>query len=94
MRGYQKRIVFLKHTGSRIFDEAYFLVNPSCENENENDMVLEANRIIEDNITKGRDDKKGAFGKSIFPFLLGVAAAGIVFAIGIFIFLLLSNRLS
>ena len=94
MRGYQKRIVFLKHTGSRIFDEAYFLVNPSCENENENDMVLEANRIIEDNITKGRDDKKGALGKSIFPFLLGVAAAGIVFAIGIFIFLLLSNRLS
>ncbi len=86
MRGYQKRIIFLKHTGSRIFDEAYFLVNPSCENENENDMVLEANRIIEDNLSKGRDDKKGAFVKNIFPFLLGVAAAGIVFAATIFIF--------
>lgn len=94
MRGYQKRIIFLKHTGSRIFDEAYFLVNPACEEENENDMVLEANRIIEDNIASGRDEKKSLLGKNLFPFLLGVAAAGVVFAIGIFIFLLLSNRLS
>lgn len=94
MRGYQKRIIFLKHTGSRIFDEAYFLVNPSCENENENDMVLEANRIIEDNIGKERDDKKGAISKNIFPFLLGAAAAGAVFAVSIFIFLLLGYRLS
>ena len=70
------------------------MVNPACEEENENDMVLEANRIIEDNIASVRDEKKSLLGKNLFPFLLGVAAAGVVFAIGIFIFLLLSNRLS
>ena len=88
MRGYQKRIVFLKHTGSRIFDEAYFLVNPSCVDNDENDMVLEANRIIEDNLKEGSSRTKGAVRKNIIPFLLGTAFSGAVF-LGILIFLLL-----
>ena len=86
MRGYQKRIVFLKHTGSRIFDEAYFLVNPSCVDKDENDMVLEANRIIEDNLREGGAAGRGAVRKNIIPFLLGTALSGAVF-LGIIIFL-------
>ena len=50
IRGYQKKIIFLKNINSRIFDQAQFIV--SCENErkySKREMMAEANRIIEEN---------------------------------------------
>lgn len=88
MRGYQKRVIFLKHTGSRIFDEAYFVVSPSGEKSCENDMVLEANRIIEDNLGAGLSEEKTRKGRFLSPFLLGVAVSAVVFATALFIFYL------
>ena len=78
MRGYQKRVIFLKHTGSRLFDEAYFVVSPMSEGAAEGDMVLEANRIIEDNIKKEESGKVGTGLKGIYWFLLGAAVSAIV----------------
>lgn len=78
MRGYQKRVIFLKHTGSRLFDEAYFVVSPAHEGAAEGDMVLEANRIIEDNIKKERSDNGRRERKNIYWFLLGAAVSAIV----------------
>ena len=54
MRGCQKKIVFLKNTGSHIFDEAYFILKSDGHDEKDDknvtrDMVCEANRIIEEN---------------------------------------------
>lgn len=50
LRGCQKKIVFIKNTGSKVFDEAYFVISgkegvPSLTDEA---MVDEAKRIIDD----------------------------------------------
>ena len=48
MKGCQKRVIFLKNTGSEIFDEAYFIISRECEREKvgEDSLILEANRIV------------------------------------------------
>ena len=50
MRGYQKKVIFLKDTGSNLFDEAYFVVSRKGEEANieQSDMIFEANRIIKE----------------------------------------------
>ena len=54
MRGYQRRVIFLKNTGSALFEEAYFLMRSEemTEGKSEADMVSEAARIIEENFGK------------------------------------------
>lgn len=77
MKGYQKRVIYLKNTGSRVFDEAMFFVSREGEEQRlgYSDMVSEANRIIEESLGKdnsvGRDGKSGFFA-FLAPFLLGV----------------------
>ena len=58
MRGCQKKVIFLKNTGSSLFDEAYFIISREGEKENigENNMIVEANRIIESH----KDSEKGS----------------------------------
>lgn len=85
MRGYQKRVIFLKHTGSRLFDEAYFVVSPSSEGAAEGDMVLEANRIIEDNIKSEGSDIKRASKKFWVPFLAGAVISAFIFSAVLFL---------
>jgi hypothetical protein len=56
MRGYQRRVIFLKNTGSALFEEAYFVMRhdmPS-EHKKDDDIVAEANRIIRQNTDHGR----------------------------------------
>lgn len=48
VKGYQKRVVFMKNTGSEFFDEAYFVVCDSQGTPSEEDMISEANRIIDE----------------------------------------------
>ena len=80
MRGYQKKVIFLKDTGSNLFDEAYFVVSRKGEEANieQSDMIFEANRIIkeslenkESRLKSERRNKKGF----ALPFLLGGFAA-------------------
>lgn len=54
MRGYQRRVVFLKNTGSALFEEAYFVMRSDemAEGKSEADMVAEASRIIDENFGK------------------------------------------
>ncbi len=49
MRGYQRKIIHLKNTGSYLFDEAYFVLSRDGEDLHigEDDMVKEAGRIID-----------------------------------------------
>ena len=78
MRGYQKKVIFLKDTGSHLFDEAYFVVSRKGEEAHieQGDMVFEANRIIKESIDgkemrirgEGNKSKSGFF----VPFFLGV----------------------
>ncbi len=76
MRGYQKKVIFLKNTGSHLFDEAYFVVSRQGEEAavGQSNMVLEANRIIresmgEETLGRGRGRRILDF---LLPFLLGV----------------------
>ena len=50
MKGYQRKVIHIKNTGSYLFDEAYFVLSRDGEDLKlgEDDMVTEANRIIND----------------------------------------------
>ena len=82
LRGYQKRVIHLKNTGSSLFDEAYFIISGKEERAlGSSDMVKEANRIIKENMT-GKYERKRIlrFVKRFFiPFLAGVGASLSVF---------------
>ena len=79
MRGYQKKVIFLKDTGSHLFEEAYFVVSRKGEEANieQSDMVFEANRIIKESLenkeSRINSHKKAKLG-FIIPFFLGVLA--------------------
>ena len=73
MRAYQKKVIFLKNTGSELFDEAYFVI--SCD-ENRRifshaTMVSEARRIIEENFEGKKRRSKILSPLSVSAFFLG-----------------------
>lgn len=82
MRGYQKKVIYLKNTGSHIFDEAVFFVSREGEEQRlgHSDMVIEASRIIEESLgeenTGGRDAARG-FLAFLAPFLLGISVCSL-----------------
>jgi hypothetical protein len=77
----QKRVIYLKNTGSEIFDEALFFVRSENNSKNVeyNDMVIEASRIIDESLGnysregRGRSRMLGFF----VPFLLGVLLSSV-----------------
>ena len=83
MRGNEKRVIFVRDTGSRIFEEAYFILHrgigengtsPSTE-----DMVREAQRIVQES---GRSYPASARRQKLrsraLSFLAGAASAGVL----------------
>ena len=51
IKGNQKKVIHIKNTESRIFDEAYFILKEGIAlSVPENDIINEANRIIEENL--------------------------------------------
>ena len=86
MRGYQKKVIYVKNTGSRHFEEAYFVLRPDSEGAaaSPDSMILEANRIINENFKK----RSGGFFYTkrwhILAFFIGCATAFLLcFLIGI-----------
>ena len=51
LRGYQKRVIYLKNTGSEIFKEAYFVLEDEkrVSSSSKKALVDEANKIIDEN---------------------------------------------
>ena len=85
MRGYQKRLVCLKKTGSPIIEEAYFVLSDGVSLENGKERFLkEANRIIEECIGNiDGSSEKGAFSRALsslrralLPFMIGALVMG------------------
>ena len=80
---YEKKVIFLKNTGSHLFDEAYFVMSREgeCAVSNQFDMFLEANKIINesfvDEIPRGRGKERGII-SFLLPFLLGILFSIIV----------------
>ena len=60
LRGYQRKIIFLKNIGSDIFDEAYLVMNKRYEKERfiERNMVHEAEKIINDSLDRAKGRRK------------------------------------
>ncbi|MBE6673635.1 MAG: hypothetical protein E7596_00850 [Ruminococcaceae bacterium] len=88
IKGCHKSIVFLKDTGSKIFDEAYFILKPEAITEEKNDIVLEANKIVNalcPDDFKGKE-KKGRFGKLV-AFLCGTLL-GVIATLLVYLFLI------
>ena len=48
LRGCQKKMIYLRNTGSDLFEEAFFVIKPgsATESTSEKDMVIEARRIL------------------------------------------------
>jgi hypothetical protein len=68
VRGYQKRVIYLKNTRSRHFDEAYFVVkeDSTLSGVPHGELVEEANRIIDENYLENeKATDKGRFGKAL-----------------------------
>ena len=84
MRGYQKRVIYLKNTGSPLFDEAYFIVSREGEATGlaEGDMVYEANRIIDESLDGESGGERRVVLRRILgfglPFLLGAVVSTVV----------------
>ena len=75
MKGYQRKIVYLKNTGSPYFEQAYFVVRDGVDETNGTVPRLsdEADRILGEHI---RQKKRGFFLKrELLFFLAGVSVA-------------------
>ena len=79
MRGSEKRVIFIRDTGSRIFEEAYFIVRrgaaegASCT---EGDMLREAQRILGE-ASSAYPARRRRHGRTS-SFFAGAASAGVV----------------
>ena len=80
IRGVQKKMIVLKTTGSRYFDEAHFFLRREAEpRENlSGDMLLEANRILRGCLFDAEEEPKKGGIRPLWVFLFGT-----VFGIGV-----------
>jgi hypothetical protein len=88
MRGYQKKVIYLKNMESDLFEEAYFVIKDSLEGSNGSteSLVDEANRIIKENI-KEKIRRNGASENSrIILFIIAPLFATLFFALGAIFF--------
>ena len=84
MRGYQRKVIFLKNTGCDLFDEAYFVLSHDCEKEQvcEDSMIAAASKIINESISLEKEKRKQRILKKTLkiaiPFIFGVALSLII----------------
>ena len=80
MRGCQKRVIFLKNTGSALFEEAYFVMRSDemAEGRTEADMISEAARIIEENTSKKKKFKFTRLLSLLISFICGAVLTFII----------------
>lgn len=50
IKGVRKDVIFLKNTGSRVFEEAYFILKDTADVHSYSDLAEEARRIIVSNV--------------------------------------------
>ena len=79
VRGTEKRVIYLKHTGSELIEEAFFLVKDQEEGDliRESDIVKEASRILREGdagLGKGRRGNEDA----VLFFLMGFSLAALL----------------
>ena len=80
-KGYQKKMIMLKNTGSELFEEAYFILKDRAEKSpalSETDMIREANKIVANNaITSYWSEKDSPSDKLSLKYKIIWYAAGL-----------------
>jgi len=79
MRGSEKRVIFIRDTGSRIFEEAYLIVRRGAADAaslSENDMLREAQRIVSECSSAYPAVRRARRRGPALSFLAGAASAG------------------
>lgn len=73
MRGYQKKVIFIKNVGGEIFEEAYFVIKGEEKTLkiSHTTMVAEAKRIIEENFGTPQRRLRLLKCKTLFAFFAG-----------------------
>ena len=91
MKGCQKKVIFIKNTGNKNFDEAYFIISHEGESERveEESLVSEANKIIEESLDGPEDkERRGRMGRLLdfaVPFLCGALLCALAFFVFLFV---------
>lgn len=80
MRGSEKKIIYVRDTGSKLFEEAYFVIRRGVGEEGdgvgEDEMVREASRIVEaGGSSYPATVRRARFRRAAIAFLCGVGAA-------------------
>jgi hypothetical protein len=83
LRGYQRRVIFLKNTDSELFEEAYFLLRDgSSQKKDGRELIDEALRIIDKktggNKRRRKGDRLAQLLRLIIPFLIGALTGGAI----------------
>ena len=88
LKGSQKKIVRLQSAGSRLFDEAFFVLRDDAAPPATGDMLAEANRILEESMLPRRRARRP---RAFLSFLVHTACflAGAIFASLFFLIFLL-----
>ena len=92
IKGVKKDVVFLKITGSRVFEEAYFILRESPDRPDSSDLAEEARKIIASNVLSPENAFSGKTKRSrtrlfcLISFAAGVIAGASGAAIVFFLF--------
>ena len=79
LKGSEKRIVYMKNTGGRLFCEAFFVLCEAAGEPRESDMLAEANRILDEHLLSSPKRRHTrAFGVAV-AFFAGAALSALGF---------------
>ena len=85
-KGTQKKMIMLRDTGSKYFEEAYFIIRENAvrrESISETDMIKEANRIIGETVFRSAYGGEAVKGKGSSVCRLLWYTAGLLSGIGL-----------
>ena len=80
IKGCHRNIVFLKDTGSELFDEAYFILKPNAKDKKEADIISEATKIV-NSLDDGSKNKVNGKLSKLISFLIGTLLGGSIMLI-------------
>ena len=80
-KGCKKHVIQIKNTGSKYFEQAYFILKDNCNGEEEayDDIILEANRIVEKSVTK--KEKGFRVRRGFISFGFGVCTCAFIYTL-------------
>lgn len=80
IKGYQKRIIFVKDTGCDLFDEAYFILKKDVPSHLalEDDIVRTATALINEGAFPHSEQRKRRIPRGLLIFLSGCAAGALL----------------